>query len=423
MSDGYCLLEHAPIAVPEGREVWVWARTAKEERVLAQAIANGRTLAHPVTPLSFYLATNYPLADYLSTDVVGGHLCSQQLVDALIHLSVSMKLYPARLLNPGTEQPYPRRYHYWVPETFEDAIDWHRSDVWTDPDTGERILTKMVLTDSIQQMSPPLFSPAGRIEVLILDSVRHGLEAANLSGIDYLPLDVIVDPSGAGRNVVRLKNELEQRPGEAAIASELAHALLTLDQQSEVIEASDYALSLDPGDVKAYLTRGWALRELGRLEDAAEAFRQAVQISPHGGAVSEYCEVLLRLGRPVEAHSIAEEGTRNVPRSPKLWLQLGAAKVALGDYAGALHVLNHAATLGGGPYELLYVSQGRALFELGRYPEALEAYKGGLRFLPSSIPLWQGKAQALRAMGRKRAAVTAELRVRQLEQERLIEQD
>ncbi len=104
-----------------------------------------------------------------------------------------------------------------------------------------------------------------------------------------------------------------------------------------------------------------------------------------------------------------------------IWLQLGAAKVALGDYAGALHVLNHAATLGGGPYELLYLSQGRALFELGRYSEALDVYKEGLRFLPASIPLWQGKAKTLRAMGCKRAAVTAERRISLLEQGRRLE--
>jgi tetratricopeptide (TPR) repeat protein len=421
MSDVYGLFEHAPITDARGGEVWIKARAAKEDRVTAQAIADGRTLDHPVPPLTFYLAADDPHSDYVDTDVVGGHLCSQHLVDALSQLSVSMTLHPVRLLNPSTEQPYPLGYYYWVPESFEGAIDWQRSETWTDPDTGERMLTKMVLTDSIEQLSPPLFSPVGRIEVLIHDRVRHRLEVANLSGIDYLPLDVIVDPNGAGRNVVRLRNELEQRPEVAAIASELGHTLLMLERHAKAVEAADYALSLDPSAVKAYLTRGWALRAEGRLEEAARAFQQAVQLDPQSGAISEYSDVLRQLGRNVEAHSVAEQGTRNLPRFPMIWLQLGAAKVALGDYAGALHVLNHAATLGGGPYELLYLSQGRALFELGRYSEALDVYKEGLRFLPASIPLWQGKAKTLRAMGRKRAAVTAERRISLLEQGRRLE--
>jgi tetratricopeptide (TPR) repeat protein len=417
MSDAYWLFEHAPVSTPQGSEEWINTRVAKGDRAVAQAIADGRTKGDPVTPLVFYLAPDYPPSDYIATDVVGAHLFSQQLVDVLAGMSVPMRLYLVKLLNQSTGQPYPGAYYYWIPQQIEDAIDGQRSGIWTDPETGERILTKMALTDSIERMAPPLFSPAGRIEVLVHESVRQRLEAANLSGIEYLPLDVIEDPSGAGRSVVRLRHELEQRPGEAAVASQLGHALHMLNRQLEAIEATDYALSLDPRDIKAYLTRGGALREAGRLEEAAEAFGQAVQIDPQSGALSEYSEVLRKLGRFDEARMVAEQGVRNIPRSPKVWLQLGAAKVALGDYAGALHALKHAADLGGGPYEDLYLYQGQALFELGRYSEALKTYKEGLEFLPLSIGLWRGKAQTLRALGRKKAATAAERTMSQLEQQ------
>jgi tetratricopeptide (TPR) repeat protein len=122
-----------------------------------------------------------------------------------------------------------------------------------------------------------------------------------------------------------------------------------LNRPLAAVEATDYALNLDPEDSKAYLTRGWASWEAGRLEEAAEALRQAVQTDPQSGAVSEYSEVLGKLGRFDEAHMVAQHGVRDIPRSPKVWIQLGAAKVALGDYAGALHALKQAADLGGGP--------------------------------------------------------------------------
>jgi tetratricopeptide (TPR) repeat protein len=65
----------------------------------------------------------------------------------------------------------------------------------------------------------------------------------------------------------------------------------------------------------------------------------------------------------------------------------------------------------------LYLYQGQALFGLGRYSEALKAYKEGVEFLPLSSGLWRVKAQTLRALGRKKAATVAERTLRQLEQQ------
>jgi hypothetical protein len=165
--DAYRLLEHAPIPHPGGDEVWSKARVAQGDRAVAEIFADRPTPADPVTPLDFSLPPDDSPPDYIATDVVGAHLCSQHMVDALARLSVPMRLYPVTLLNLGTGEPYSRAYYCWIPQQLEDAIDWQRSEIWTDPETGERILTNMVLTDSIERSAAPLFSPTGRIEVLV----------------------------------------------------------------------------------------------------------------------------------------------------------------------------------------------------------------------------------------------------------------
>jgi tetratricopeptide (TPR) repeat protein len=145
---------------------------------------------------------------------------------------------------------------------------------------------------------------------------------------------------------------------------------------------------------------GVVLRELGKKEDAAGAFRDAAERLPEGthrgergGALNNLGLTLSELGRPQEAVAAYEEalgafeGGAFVRQRISVLYNLGQAQGSPGTGDGperALAIYEQAVALAD-PQEmpdqwaLLHHARGGALTGLGRFPEAVEAFQLALK--------------------------------------------
>ncbi len=168
------------------------------------------------------------------------------------------------------------------------------------------------------------------------------------------------DPYVAAFLATRL-SDVEANPGDADSRGRLAMAYemndfedtaLVAYRQAEALDVTDFrwpyfqatlmagrgesetalahlrrALAIDPGYAPAWLRKGALLRDLGRNEDAAVAFRRARELGEAIHADIGLAHLALRQNRPAEALALIEGVNRDHPQVFRL---LGRAYQALG---------------------------------------------------------------------------------------------
>lgn len=118
---------------------------------------------------------------------------------------------------------------------------------------------------------------------------------------------------------------LAENPDDHQAWSLLGQCLLTLGQYSEAFAAALESLRLEPGFLDAHFVRGYALRHLGRLEEAEAAQRLAIRIDPCAwGPRRQLAELMLELApdRPEEALEHAEVAVREGPEDTYTWVTM-----------------------------------------------------------------------------------------------------
>ena len=147
-----------------------WDQTNVEESDLPQAqdltfcnhLVDGEVQPTTSRDLTFRLGEACLALDYLPLrGVRRAMLCSQRFLDVLTSASVPYTGYPVHLLHRETLRPLDTRYYFWLPQSIHNAIDWERSEAWTNPETGMRRLTRIVLASEVEEASPLLFHALG----------------------------------------------------------------------------------------------------------------------------------------------------------------------------------------------------------------------------------------------------------------------
>ena len=156
----------------------------------------------------------------------------------------------------------------------------------------------------------------------------------------------------------------------------------------------------------AHFRRATLLLKDARVGEAEDQFLAALQAEPrHSAARQAYVSLLLEQQRISTARGLLQDTLAADPA--QAWFALALARIhAMGrDYAGALAVLDRAASVGQGAEFQAY--RGTMLQRLGRHEEALEAFQGAVRDGAAPPTAWIGYAMSLEALGRRPEAAQA----------------
>ena len=165
-------------------------------------------------------------------------------------------------------------------------------------------------------------------------------------------------------------NLVKLRPADARSWLGVARAKQELGKHIDALSALDHAIALERQNPFFHYTRGQSLIALGRIEEAASAYRLAVNIEPSfadaAGALGVALGMLRRWDEAVRWHMEALRITRNVDTEYNV---------------------------------------GVALYELRRFDQAEEAFRRAVQDDPSSGELQARVALSVAAQGRIPAAI------------------
>ena len=213
---------------------------------------------------------------------------------------------------------------------------------------------------------------------------------------------------------------MDERPADAAAAlrSKVArlgatafyNAGIALKEQGRLDEAAvayRAAIEADPGFTDAHFNLGNALTDAGRLDEAAEAYRTVIGLDS-GSAPAHYSlgNVLAKGRRWDEATVAYRAAIGCMPGSAEPWFGLGYALVVLGRAAEAVVAYRKALVLA--PFlHTAYEQLGQALAALCRPGEAAAAYRTAILFWPGLPALYFGLGKALFELVRPVEALAA----------------
>ena len=191
-------------------------------------------------------------------------------------------------------------------------------------------------------------------------------------------------------------------PGSGAARRNLAMALHDAGRVAEALDASRIAVDLFPDSAKGHNTHGAALLVLNRLDEAAESFRRALELDPdHKNARHNLAETRRQQGRYLEAVR-GYLGVLDIdPAFAPAHAGMGSALFRLGQHERAVQSLEQADSLdpqGLTVDELHDFSE--ALRKLERNEDAIERYRAVLELDPDFAPAHAGLGYALMQLKR-----------------------
>jgi tetratricopeptide (TPR) repeat protein len=136
------------------------------------------------------------------------------------------------------------------------------------------------------------------------DETGVAQEAWVNKGVAHAELEEYDEAIGAYREALRLDDDSEHA---ASAQTNLAYALWESGRTEEALHHAERAVELDPRFPQAWYNRGFFLAERGLLEDAVDAFDNALRLGMRNPDVhDEKARALEELGRDEEAERAAE---------------------------------------------------------------------------------------------------------------------
>jgi tetratricopeptide (TPR) repeat protein len=184
-------------------------------------------------------------------------------------------------------------------------------------------------------------------------------------------------------------------------------ALVDLGRYEEAITAFDQAIDINPDDHAALYNKGVALDKLGRYEDAITAYDQALAIKPDKhAAINNKGVALGKIGRYEDAIAAYDQALAIKPDKHAALYNKGIAFGKLDRYEEAITAFDQAIDINPDDHAALY-NKGFALDNLGRYEEAITAYDQALAINPDYREALYNKGFALDNLGRYKEVLAA----------------
>ena len=191
---------------------------------------------------------------------------------------------------------------------------------------------------------------------------------------------------------------LRMTPADLALAD--AAAAQKAGDAAAAVAAFERAVAAGASPKLTARGQALALSELGRQDEAVEAFRPWFDRNPKDAAVWNLMGVLLkRAGRLTKAAEVLEQARRMRPGDVSPWQNLGNVLAAMGDHARAAATYRGALKITPASAELWRLL-GFEELALGCWPDAARSLQTALRLRPQDLRALEGLLQALEADGR-----------------------
>ncbi|MFA7240853.1 MAG: tetratricopeptide repeat protein [Sulfuricellaceae bacterium] len=211
-----------------------------------------------------------------------------------------------------------------------------------------------------------------------------------------------------GKNALAaLQKAAERLPNDADAHNNLGNALRNLGRIDEAAKRYAHALKINPDFAEAHNNLGNALHDLGRFEAAAASCRHALQIKPDfAEAHSNLGNALLALGRLEGALASYAQALALKPDYAEAHNNLGVALQALGRFEDA--VASHTQALEIKPdYAEAHNNLGNALKDLERLDDAVASFRRALEIKPDYAEAHNNLGNALRELGQRDGALAS----------------
>ncbi|MGB3640767.1 MAG: tetratricopeptide repeat protein [Rivularia sp. (in: cyanobacteria)] len=178
----------------------------------------------------------------------------------------------------------------------------------------------------------------------------------------------------------------------AELLGEQGKLLFAAEEYETALKVFDKAVEIKPDKHQAWNNRGYALGELGRLEEVIASYDKAVEIKPDKHqAWYNRGYALGKLGRLEEAMASYDKAVEIKPDYHQAWYsrgyalrQLGRLEEAIASYDKAIEIKPD--------YHQAWYNRGYALRQLGRLEEAIRSYDKAVEIKPDYHQAWYNKA-------------------------------
>jgi tetratricopeptide (TPR) repeat protein len=161
------------------------------------------------------------------------------------------------------------------------------------------------------------------------------------------------------------------------------------------------------------LARGKALVAQNKYDEALPLYQRATQLASSSFDVwANLGFAYDQIGESGPAVKAYDQALAVDANQAWVWNNKGLALRQLGRDSDALKAYDRAIALD--PDAVVWRNKGQTLNDLRRYAGALTAFERSLTLEPTSVRGWTGKAAALRGLGRRAEAETAERRAKEL---------
>jgi Flp pilus assembly protein TadD len=169
-----------------------------------------------------------------------------------------------------------------------------------------------------------------------------------------------------------------------------------------------------PFAVQSWLDQGRTHQQAGRLTEAEDAYRHALELAPHD---AESCHLLglvtYRLHRLAESLRYLHAAVERQPTSPVYWFNLGVVSQKAGRSPDAVTAYEKAIALNP-RYSEAYGNLGNVLRDNGNLSEAVKAYEQALKLNPGHADTHNNLGVAKKEQGHTQDAITCYRRALEL---------
>jgi tetratricopeptide (TPR) repeat protein len=181
-------------------------------------------------------------------------------------------------------------------------------------------------------------------------------------------------------------------------------ALGNLGKYEQAIECFDKAIKINPNEPKIWYTKGIALGNLGKYEQAIECFDKG-HVEPNDQDININKGTALHyLGKYEQAIECFDKAIKINPNEPDAWCGKGISLDYLCKYEQAIECFDKAIKINPNEPDVWY-NKGTALHYLGKYEEAIKCYDKSIGIDPDNAIGLLSKGEALRKLGKYEEAI------------------